>query len=329
MGRYRVFVRGIDAGGVPRNWSAPTEFYVTPAPTIIGPLNATFDRTPTFQWTAVTGAGQYEIVVRQPRLGTQVFKTFVATNSFTAPVAMADDTYRWQVRAIGTLGHSSVWTTPATIIHVGGRSTLLTPSGAGNDTTPTFTWGAVDGAATYQLFVTRIDVVTPGIINVTGIVGTSYTPMAALPLGTYRAWVRAISTTSEIGPWSYRVDFTIASADEPLNGSSLDAAVLTSLIHSDLRGLKAIPPTVPVEQPARTIHAPIAVADNATTQASQAKIVIPGAKPVHSIQNPTAARFGPVPFEIVGKLVGSNSHDAVIDAVMAEFLVGDLSVLNM
>ena len=98
--------------------------------------------------------------------------------------------------------------------------TLLTPSGSTSDTTPTFTWRSVTDAATYDVFVTRTDVLTAGIINQTGLVGTSFTPVTPLPVGTYRAWVRAISNTAEVGPWSLQVNFSIAAeTSEPGSGS--------------------------------------------------------------------------------------------------------------
>ncbi|MBC7966396.1 MAG: sulfatase-like hydrolase/transferase, partial [Fuerstia sp.] len=60
MGTYRVWVRGIDAAGVGTSWSVPQEFMVVPAPVAISPIDATFNRTPEFQWTAVTGAARYQ-----------------------------------------------------------------------------------------------------------------------------------------------------------------------------------------------------------------------------------------------------------------------------
>jgi hypothetical protein len=48
-----------------------------------------------------------------------------------------------------------------------------------------------------------------GIISQTGLAGTSFTPATPLPKGTYRAWVRAVSTTGELSIWSTPTDFAI------------------------------------------------------------------------------------------------------------------------
>ncbi len=53
LGLYRVWVRGIAQNGMTTAWSAMSQFYVVTAPTITGGNQSTFDRTPTFEWSAV------------------------------------------------------------------------------------------------------------------------------------------------------------------------------------------------------------------------------------------------------------------------------------
>ena len=65
------------------------------------------------------------------------------------------------------------------------------------------------GAATYNLWVNRLDVLTIGVINVTGLTEARYTAPVPLPRGTYRFWAQAVSTTGEVSPWSIAFDFTI------------------------------------------------------------------------------------------------------------------------
>ena len=74
------------------------------------------------------------------------------------------------------------------------------------------------GAATYELRVNRIDEATNKIVYRTGLTATSFTPLTALPLGTYRIWVRAVSTSSQVSRWSLPIDFSIiAVTDEPVS----------------------------------------------------------------------------------------------------------------
>ena len=216
MGSYRAWVRGLDASDLPADWSIAVDFLVLPTVAVNSPLNATFDRTPTFEWGTVSGAVGYDLVLRDANTGAVVSNpNNIAGTSYTQLTDLPLGQYRWQVFAVSITGLRSQ---SATIVDffVGGRPTLLTPLGRTSDTTPIFMWAPVDGAAAYDLFVTRTDVLTGGIINRTGLTTTSFTPSTSLPAGTYRAWVRAVSATAEMSPWSLQANFTIATVvDEP------------------------------------------------------------------------------------------------------------------
>ena len=71
---------------------------------------------------------------------------------------------------------------------------------------------AVTGAATYELWVNRIDVSAAGVINVTGLTSPQFTASTALAAGTYRVWIRAVSGTGIISIWSAAVDFFVAAS---------------------------------------------------------------------------------------------------------------------
>lgn len=212
MGLYRAWVRGRDAAGNYTAWSVLQELLVVPGPTPIGPMNSTFDRTPTFQWNAVAGAGSYELYVRNRNTGALVINgQAVAGTSYTPVGNLADGPYRWWAVAVSPANVGSIksgGTTP-TDIYVGGQTTLIVPTGTISNRTPTFTWRTVDGATSYHLWVNRVDIAVAGIINVTGLLSTAFTPVSPLAAGTYRAWVRSVSSTGELSIWSAQVDFTI------------------------------------------------------------------------------------------------------------------------
>jgi arylsulfatase A-like enzyme len=240
MGRYRFWVRGIDAEGVARNWSALMDFNIVPAPVLLSPLNSTFNRTPVFQWTPVLGATQYEIRVRKG--AATVLQSTVTTNSFTAPSALSDGTYFWRVNAIlptgpnGVAGVSSQFTAEASV-NVGGQPVLFDPTGTTSGL-PAFLWSNVQGAATYELRVgtSAQNVNQASLIMAAGLTSNTYTPSSPLPPGTYRYWVRAVSTSNETGVWSVTGTFTVVAADVPAKsdlGGPLNQeplAVLTGLI---------------------------------------------------------------------------------------------------
>ncbi|MBL8810053.1 MAG: FG-GAP repeat protein [Planctomycetaceae bacterium] len=209
MGEYRAWVRGLDAKGEPASWSVAVDFLVLPTVSPLTPGPATFDRTPTFSWQPVLGASSYEFRLTDANNGTTILsQNGLSTASFTPGQNLLVGTYRWSVVAVNSLGFKSQQAT-ANSLMVGGRPSVLTPLASTNDSTPDFTWTIVDDAATYELFVSRIDVPATGVINVKNLTNARYTPVTSLPIGTYRIWVRAISTTGEISSWSLQRDFQV------------------------------------------------------------------------------------------------------------------------
>ena len=230
LGSYRVWV-AVEPTAV---WSLPVDFRVATAPVVTGGVNPTFDRTPTFVWNAVTGAATYEFQLRNQNTGVTVInQTGITGTSFTPASSLPDGPYRWWVRAKTSGNFYGLWTAP-TDIFIGGRSTVLTPVGSSNQSTPTFTWRPVDGAARYELWVSRVD--GPVVINRTDITTTSYIHGSVLADGNYRVWVRAVSATSEFSPWSLQVDFTIVNRidDAIPNSDPEESQLLASLLASVL-----------------------------------------------------------------------------------------------
>ena len=212
MGLYRAWVRGVDASGRVASWSASISFDVVLPVNVPAAPTSTFDLTPTLTWNPVPGAVGYDLVLRNANTGAIVYNPInISGNSYTPPTDLTTGIYRWYVLAVGPSGFRSQSATTQEFF-AGGRSTLLTPSGTNSDSTPEFTWSEVDGAVTYDLFVTRTDVLTGGIINMSGLTGTSYIPVIPLPIGTYRAWIRAVSATAQLSPWSIQVNFSTSAA---------------------------------------------------------------------------------------------------------------------
>ena len=155
IGLYRIG-SGISADGIAAAWSPLSEFYVVPAPVITGGNLPTFDRSPTLDWEAVTGAVSYEVFVRNSTTGATVhYPRNLTETSWTPPADLADGPYRWWVLATGANGVRGQWSAPIDI-HVGGRPNVLSPAGTVNSSTPTINWQAVDGAVRYELWVTNM-----------------------------------------------------------------------------------------------------------------------------------------------------------------------------
>lgn len=211
LGVYRAWVRGIAPDGTVAAWSGMIEFVTRQAPTVTQGQNPTFDRTPTFAWNALPGAAQYEVYIRDLYTGlTTLYEKNITALNLTPSTPLPDGPYRWWAIGISAQGIRSFWTAPMDI-YIGGRTDLLTPRGSNSDSTPTFNWRPVDGAVRYDLWVNQVGG-TAQIIREPNLTGTSYTPTIPLPTGNYRAWIRAVSSTGEISPWSNSVDFLIAIA---------------------------------------------------------------------------------------------------------------------
>lgn len=214
LGVYRAWVRGIAADGTAGLWSPAVEFVTMQAPTIIQGQNSTFSRTPTFSWEALAGAAKYELVIRNRNTGaTTVEERNVTGLSFTPTAPLADGPYRWWAVGVSAQGVRSFWTAPLDI-YIGGRTELLSPAGNSNVPTPTFTWRPVDGAVRYDLWVNQIGGQAQ-IIRQQNLSGTSFTASSSLPTGSYRAWIRAISSAGEASPWSREVVFAVAAIPRP------------------------------------------------------------------------------------------------------------------
>ena len=187
--------------------------------------------------TPVAGAVRYDLYVVNGNTGaTTLHESAINATSWIPAVNLPDGPYRWWVFGVNAQNLYS-FASIRTDISVGGRTELLTPVGDTIDTTPTFTWRAVAGAASYSLWVNRIDIPS-GVIRETNIEQTQFTPTVALPAGTYRVWVRAVSSTSEYAPWSVVKDFQITEVTQftpdslqvPSAAFGIDEAVPVMLI---------------------------------------------------------------------------------------------------
>lgn len=212
-GRYRVWIGTTLSNGI-SSWGRAVEFTVdattTGVPTTsLNPITPGFDAAPQFSWQIVAEATVYELYLHN---GTDVIhQTGLTQTSWTPLPALARGEWTWNVRARNAAGVASPWSNTAHF-STSGLTQLLTPSSSTTDTTPTFIWQSVTGASQYVLQVDNQTTGTSQIIRENNLTSSSFTPVTALPVGEYRAWVRAISTAGTVGPWSAQFDFTITTS---------------------------------------------------------------------------------------------------------------------
>ncbi len=88
------------------------------------------------------------------------------------------------------------------------RPTVNPPSGPFLSLRPELTWGASEGATSYDIWLgnqsTRVN---PYLLANTS--GTSFIPSSDIEIGTYNLWMRARSATAD-SPWTNQVNFRVA-----------------------------------------------------------------------------------------------------------------------
>lgn len=119
-GDYRFWVRAFGVNNQRTAWSLNSSSFVridTLMPPTLTEIGTTDDRTPTFNWTPVTGAASYRLFVAPVNaIGSPTIDITTTLTSFTPANNVPADTYRVWVRAITSAGKLSAWSTPIDVI---------------------------------------------------------------------------------------------------------------------------------------------------------------------------------------------------------------------
>jgi predicted phage tail protein len=176
---------------------------------VIQPLpDSTTDTRPSISWTAIEGAVRYEIWANNLSTGQGqvLFDTNVTETSYTAPAHLAVGTYRVWVRAVNAQGLASKWSVAQDFAITAPAAPQLTaPAAEISAAMVTFMWNATTGAETYELWVSNLTTGQSPVLNETGLTDTTFA--TNLPVGQYRAWVRAINAAGDAGAWSVAHNF--------------------------------------------------------------------------------------------------------------------------
>ena len=188
--------------GAWKNYSGWKAFKVKTIPTIVAPVGVTPATSPSYKWSAIQSASQYNFQVVKG--GTLLYSLTIGKNqcdsnicSYNTSRLLSDGVYSWRVRSyIG-----GVWRkfSPWTSFTVKAQPGLVAPVGTITDTTPTYTWKIVPDASkyAYQLIkngsqVYYKEVSTAGCGSTT----CSSTPSTVLGYGTYTWRARAYVGTA-------------------------------------------------------------------------------------------------------------------------------------
>ena len=198
----------LDFGGTP---VLPPAAPVLTAP---GDGSSSTDKTPSLGWNAVDGAATYRVVVRT---GTDVIldRSGLTAPPFTIPAGLLTvGTYSWTVMATGPGGTSApqgkpfVFTVKELILPP--AAPVLTAPGdasSSTDKTPSLSWNAVSGAATYRVVIRRG---ADAVLDKSGLTALSFTvPAGLLTAGTYSWTVTATGPGGTSAPQASPFTFTV------------------------------------------------------------------------------------------------------------------------
>jgi hypothetical protein len=215
-------VRSKNSNGL-SSWAVASSFAVSilPAvPTLVGPTGTVTTTTPTFTWNAVSGAGSYDLWTPSDKtVNYTAAAAGCASGEPTCSVTPATvlpngDTVSWTVRSLNS-GYLSSWgpTSSFTVSILPAVPTLVGPTDSVVTTTPTYTWNAVSGATSYDLW-------TPSdkTVNYTAAAAgcgsgeptCSVTPATVLPNGDTVSWTVRSSNAVYLSSWGSTFSFTVS-----------------------------------------------------------------------------------------------------------------------
>ncbi|MEI7847973.1 MAG: hypothetical protein WCK35_19390, partial [Chloroflexota bacterium] len=166
-------------------------------PTPIAPAGVIADTTPTYTWSKIVGATQYQFQLFKG--AALIYTKLEATSacgsttcSNTPTTVLGAGPYSWKVQAkVGTIWKAYSAGKAFTFATV---PTPITPTGSIADTTPTFTWSKIVGATQYryQLFKGAALIYTNlAATSACGSTTCSNTPTTVLSTGVYSWKVQA------------------------------------------------------------------------------------------------------------------------------------------
>ena len=170
----------------------------TTVPTPISPSGTINDTTPTYTWSKISSATNYQFQVYKGSSYVYAYTVSASTYcgstncSVTPTPVLSAGSYQWRIRAYigGTWQEFSSYKA----FTLAATPTTISPSGNISDTTPTYTWSKVSGATNYQYQLYKGSSYVYGYTVSSSACGTSTcssTPTPKLSHGAYQWRVRA------------------------------------------------------------------------------------------------------------------------------------------
>lgn len=201
---YEVVVAGVTNEGAVGNPGSVEFDVMSLATPSITSQTATTDNTPTITWDTVAGAATYYLELYNVDTGQPVLtQGNISGTAFTVPTSLFyENEHRVYVRAVtaeGVNGNYGIQDFDVKLAPISITSPLTTI-----DNTPTITWNAVTGAASYYLELYNVTTGQP-VLTQGGIAGTSFTAPSSLVHGNkYKVYVRGVTAQGDSGDYSFQ-----------------------------------------------------------------------------------------------------------------------------
>ncbi len=216
-GDYRVWIRTTLADGS-TVWGRGVAFTIDASVSDINvaptaPIGGTFGGSTTFSWQPAAGASSYDVYFLNDTpapVGGAIhdgLRTEVSGTSVDVASLSTGD-WTWWLRARDAAGVPGPWSI-GTKFNTNGRVTGVTAS-VSTSNIPTINWQPIATAARYALQINNLTTGEQSVIRIDDLTDFRYTAPTAFTSGTYRIWVRAITSGNIAGPWSVQQDFTVA-----------------------------------------------------------------------------------------------------------------------
>lgn len=180
-------------------------------PTLLSPLqnHITTDSTPSFSWSEVTDASQYDIQFgTNSTFNPEISSDTVPGQAYTVGSALDDGKYYWRVRARNDLDEPGDWSTPRYFVI--DTTPPVAPdakfplNGATVRSLPMFRWTAVSGAVMYEFEIDdNPDFLTPLFSTEQRI------PHRRVPGGLRGVYYWRVRARDTAGNWSAWAQFTV------------------------------------------------------------------------------------------------------------------------
>jgi hypothetical protein len=247
-GSYIFWVQPQGANNYQSSWGTGGSHFQTFAePIVIGPRVNSPTANPDITWTGIQGAASYDLEVIDADGNLVIGQTQLNSTKYVPATPFASGSeFFIRVRLRDTAGNLGNWSPEHRFATPPDAVTLRGPVGAGSAGPIRFSWNAVTGAERYELWVSRLDVLSR-VIHRETFTETEF-DSHPLPAGRFRFWVRAFNSEGREGDWSQPFDFMLTMTDRL---SELDSELLASLVPGAITNVGISQKSVSVESPPR------------------------------------------------------------------------------